>query len=568
MPTQCPRCCAPIPADGPQGLCPKCLLAVGMGEPEIILTASGEPAPPPPEPAEVAPHFPQLEIMKLIGRGGMGAVYEARQKGLNRAVALKILSAPSSADATFEARFVREAQALARLSHENIVAVFDAGRAGPHFYLLMEYVDGPNLRQAIRAGRIDPEKSLALVMQICTALEYAHRQGVVHRDIKPENVLLARDGRVKIADFGLAKVLDRAAGGRTLTRASQAMGTPHYMAPEQIEHPQQVDHRADIYSLGVVFYELLTGELPLGRFPLPSKSVRVDVRLDDIVLRTLEKEPERRYQAASEVRTAVNEVATTPPPAVPPIPPPIAATARSKRPVWPWVVGAAILLLVFVPLAGFAMLFLYMTPASVVAEEAQPVPAALGSAPSARPRALVQPAMPVPPAPPAPPDVEGELRRLAEGSAAGADSARIPSIWSRARELLGSGSRSVPARYLALEERATSCVTVEPFADGELARLRIEAFATERDALSAELWTVVTGGLPMDDAGLLMGTDFERAILPFGDVEYVVSITHSGDTWEIAVNGFDGRVESHTIQGELPGPYRRLLERDRALRGR
>jgi predicted Ser/Thr protein kinase len=376
MTAQCPRCCAPIPADGPQGLCPKCLLAVGMGEPEIILTASGEPAPPPPAPAEIAPHFPQLEIVRLIGRGGMGAVYEARQRGLSRTVALKVLSAPHSADASFEERFVREAQTLARLSHENIVSVYDAGRAGPHFYLLMEYVDGPNLRQALQAGRIEPAHALTVVMQICAALDYAHRHGVVHRDIKPENVLLTREGRVKIADFGLAKMLDRATRGPSLTRASQAMGTPHYMAPEQIEHPQQVDHRADIYSLGVVLYELLTGELPLGRFPLPSHKVQVDVRLDDIVLRTLEKEPERRYQAAADVRSAVNEVATTPPPVVPPVAPPAAplaaagtAGAPRRRRVWPWVVGAAVLLLLIIPVAVVASMFLFLTPGRPVVGE-------------------------------------------------------------------------------------------------------------------------------------------------------------------------------------------------------
>jgi len=131
----------------------------------------------------------------------------------------------------------------------------------------------------------------------------------VHRDIKPENILLDKKGRVKIADFGLAKLLDRPATVYALTQAGQRMGTPHYMAPEQIEHPDQVDHRADIYSLGVVFYEMLTGELPIGRFAPPSQKVQVDVRLDDVVLRTLEKEPQRRYQHASEVKTDVETIA-------------------------------------------------------------------------------------------------------------------------------------------------------------------------------------------------------------------------------------------------------------------
>ncbi|MCX5677435.1 MAG: protein kinase, partial [Planctomycetota bacterium] len=145
---------------------------------------------------------------------------------------------------------------------------------------------------------------------ICEALQYAHEEGIVHRDIKPENILLDKKGRVKIADFGLAKLLGRGPADFTLTQPQQVMGTPHYMAPEQLEHPAEVDQRADIYSLGVVFYEMLTGELPLGRFAPPSQKVQVDVRLDEVVLKTLEKEPGRRYQQASQVRTDVETIAT------------------------------------------------------------------------------------------------------------------------------------------------------------------------------------------------------------------------------------------------------------------
>ena len=141
--------------------------------------------------------------------------------------------------------------------------------------------------------------------QICEALQYAHDKGVVHRDIKPENILLDKEGRVKIADFGIAKLVGREAKDSTLTGAGQIVGTPQYMAPEQIEHPLEVDHRADIYSLGVVFYQMLTGELPIGRFAPPSKKVQIDVRLDEVVLRALEKEPEQRYQQASQVKTEV-----------------------------------------------------------------------------------------------------------------------------------------------------------------------------------------------------------------------------------------------------------------------
>jgi tetratricopeptide (TPR) repeat protein/predicted Ser/Thr protein kinase len=266
--------------------------------------------------------FPQLEVLEFIGKGGMGAVYKARQPGLDRVVALKILPPRPGDDPGFTERFTREARALARLSHPNIVAVYDFGQtsgasdpaqpAARLHYFLMEYVDGPNLRQLERASRLSPRDAMRIIPQICEALQYAHDEGIVHRDIKPENVLLDKKGRVKIADFGLAKILGREPQNFRLTSAGQIMGTPHYMAPEQVEDPQAVDHRADIYSLGVVFYEMITGELPLGKFAPPSCKVQMDVRIDEVVLHALEKEPRRRYQHASQVKTDVESIATTP----------------------------------------------------------------------------------------------------------------------------------------------------------------------------------------------------------------------------------------------------------------
>jgi predicted Ser/Thr protein kinase len=259
-------------------------------------------------PEDLAPRFPHLEILELLGQGGMGMVYKARQPRLDRFVALKVLPPEVGQDPAFADRFAREARALAKLTHPRIVVVYDFGQSDGLFYLLMEFVDGVNLRSLLRQGQLKPEEALRIVPQICEALEYAHEAGVVHRDIKPENILLDRKGNVKIADFGLAKLLGPKAGDSVLTGSRQIMGTPHYMAPEQMEKPLAVDHRADIYSLGVVFYEMLTGELPLGRFAPPSKKVTVDVRLDEVVFRALEKEPERRYQHASEVKTDVESL--------------------------------------------------------------------------------------------------------------------------------------------------------------------------------------------------------------------------------------------------------------------
>ncbi len=321
QPRRCPKCAAELPADAPGGICPKCLMLAGLASeqdagsnPEMKPTThtSGF-APPAPE--ELAKHFPQLEILELLGRGGMGAVYKARQPGLDRLVAVKILPPEVGTDPDFAERFKREARALAKLSHQNIVSVFDFGQADGLYYFIMEYVDGANLRHLMETGEIKPEEALAIVPQICDALQFAHDEGIVHRDIKPENILVDKQGRVKIADFGLAKLLGKAPDEITLTGTHQAMGTLHYVAPEQMRGAASVDHRADIYSLGVVFYEMLTGQLPIGRFEPPSKKVQVDVRLDEIVLRSLESEPHRRYQQVSEVKTDVEAITrSTPPP--------------------------------------------------------------------------------------------------------------------------------------------------------------------------------------------------------------------------------------------------------------
>jgi serine/threonine protein kinase len=269
---------------------------------------------PPLPPEQIAPHFPQLEILECLGRGGMGVVYKARQKTLNRFVALKLLAPERVQDAKFAERFAREAQALAALNHPNIVTIHDFGQAGGFYFLLMEFVDGLNLRQLLRARKFTPEEALAIVPPLCDALQFAHDRGIVHRDIKPENLLLDKTGRVKVADFGIAKMLGTANGsngGGTAApeNATQtAVGTPSYSAPEQKTDPQHVDSRADIYSLGVVFYEMLTGELPCKKILPPSTKVQIDVRLDEIVLRTLEKKPELRYQQVSEVKTCVETI--------------------------------------------------------------------------------------------------------------------------------------------------------------------------------------------------------------------------------------------------------------------
>jgi hypothetical protein len=279
----CPKCQAP--ADEEQlrkfgGLCPRCLLK---------FTGEHEP-----------PQFPDLEIIGVLGRGGMGVVYKAVQKSCSRIVALKVLSPRSAATPEFVERFTREAEALAQLDHPNIVAIHRSGVHEGVPYLVMEYVDGLSLRKRIRAKSLNTERAIEIATQVCEALQYAHSRGVIHRDVKPENILVGEGGKVKIADFGLAKLTSPEQARLTLSNV--AMGTPHYMAPEQLEKSGDVDERADLFSLGVVLYEMLTGQLPIGRFKRPSEEARTDLRLDSIVMDLLERDPEDRVSSAKELR--------------------------------------------------------------------------------------------------------------------------------------------------------------------------------------------------------------------------------------------------------------------------
>ncbi len=315
--SKCPQCGASLPENAPAGLCPRCLMALNL-KTETIFADDAPAAQPPLPPDQIAPFFPQLEILECLGRGGMGVVYKARQKTLNRLVALKLLAPERVQDAKFAERFTHEAQALAALNHPNIVTIYDFGQAGGFYYLLMEFVDGANLRQLLRTRKFTPEEALAIIPPLCDALQYAHDRGIVHRDIKPENLLLDKSGRVKVADFGIAKMMGTANGGNGpapagAEKATQNLvGTPGYIAPEQKTDPQHVDSRVDIYSLGVVFYELLTGELPGSKIAPPSTKVQIDVRLDEVVLRALEKNPALRYQQASVFKTHVENITATP----------------------------------------------------------------------------------------------------------------------------------------------------------------------------------------------------------------------------------------------------------------
>ena len=256
----------------------------------------------PPAPETLAPLFPGYEIGEVLGRGGMGAVYRARQKSLDRPVAIKLLPFDLGVQEDFAERFRREATALARLSHPNIVGVHDFGQADDgHYFMVMEYVDGVDLAALMRAGPLPPDEALSIVRQVCDALEFAHSRGVVHRDIKPGNILLDATGGVKVADFGIAQLMgDEPRTALTVTGA--LLGTPEYVAPEQMQPAAHVDHRADIFSVGVMLYELLTGQLPRGVFRPLRQLVPAARGLDRVVTKALQSEPGSRYRSIAAMR--------------------------------------------------------------------------------------------------------------------------------------------------------------------------------------------------------------------------------------------------------------------------
>jgi eukaryotic-like serine/threonine-protein kinase len=264
----------------------------------------------------------RYRLGSLLGAGGMARVYLASDRVLQRQVAVKVLSPPYAQDPSFVERFRREARSAAGLSHPNIVAVFDSGSDADEHYLVMEYVAGQSLAELLAAqGRLAPRRAVELTVEVCAALAAAHTQGLVHRDVKPANVLVGDDGRVKVTDFGIAK----AAAATTLTGTGTVLGTAAYLSPEQAQG-EPVDARSDLYSLGCVLYELLSGSPPFGSGadspqvavasrhlhqppgPPSAHNPQVDASLDAVVLTALAKDPAHRYQSAIELQDALKQV--------------------------------------------------------------------------------------------------------------------------------------------------------------------------------------------------------------------------------------------------------------------
>lgn len=300
----CQQCGAEVPADGTRGLCPACLLAEVMVPTGHLEAAVREL----PSITELASCFPGYEIQRLIGRGGMGAVYLAWQRALERHVAIKVLPpGMMEGEEPFADRFKQEARAMASLNHPGIVSVFDYGETAEGLlYIVMEHVDGPDLMELIRSGQVTQDLALRLLPQVCDALQFAHEKGIVHRDVKPSNILVTRDGQVKIADFGLALLIHLET--RLKTQSTLSLGTPEYAAPEQLKSEAQVDHRADIYALGVMIFQMLTGELPRGAWQPASEIAAVSMRWDAIIQRAMQNDPARRQDSAGRVKTEISSI--------------------------------------------------------------------------------------------------------------------------------------------------------------------------------------------------------------------------------------------------------------------
>jgi len=269
----------------------------------------------------------RYELRECIGIGGMARVYLAHDRVLNREVAVKILNPALAADPLFVERFRREAQAAAALNHPNIVTIYDTGTTDDTYFIVMEYVPGPNLKEIIRArGPLPEGDALTIGAQVATALGVAHAHHLIHRDIKPHNILRGPEGSAKVTDFGIA----RAAGASQLTATQTVMGTAHYLSPEQALH-QPLDGRSDLYSLGVVLYEALTGRVPFDGDslvavamsqvhdpPPPMRQIKPDIssRAEAVVMRALAKDPAARYQSAAEMGAALLAASGVPHPPV------------------------------------------------------------------------------------------------------------------------------------------------------------------------------------------------------------------------------------------------------------
>jgi eukaryotic-like serine/threonine-protein kinase len=315
----------------------------------------------------------RYQLIGRLGQGGMATVYAAEDLTLGRKVAIKVLAEQYAEDEQFVERFRREAKAAASLNHPNIVAIYDRGEAEGTYYIAMEHLEGRTLKDVIReTGPMAADAAIEYALQALSALGFAHEHGVIHRDVKPQNMLLARDGRIKVTDFGIAR-----AGASDMTEVGSIVGTAQYLAPEQARG-QTVGPQADIYSLGVVLYELLTGRVPfegdsavaiamkhVSEEPLPPSRLvpSIPPGVEQVVLRALAKDPRMRYPSAASMADDLERARAGRQPAARPrqvtqvMPPPrpqVPVAAQPPRRSWPWI-PVVVLLLAVGAIAAFAL---------------------------------------------------------------------------------------------------------------------------------------------------------------------------------------------------------------------
>jgi serine/threonine-protein kinase len=309
---RCPNCAVRCDVscfvDGALARCGHCGVRFEVSREKTPPPAGPEQTRPQPDARPELPHLEGFVVHERIGVGGMGEVFRCTRKSDGIACAVKILTAQMAAVPDYVRRFGREAAAMAQLDHPGIVRLLGRGKAGQHVFIAMELIQGESLRTWAHKNRPTARVLARLLAQVAHALAYAHARAVVHRDLKPDNVLVTGDLRTKVLDFGLAGL--HSDGAECLTQSHVAMGTANYMAPEQRKDAKRADHRADLYSFGVMAYELLTGELPVGRFPPPSKVVAgLDPRWDPLVERCVALDPAARPDGALEVAKALDALA-------------------------------------------------------------------------------------------------------------------------------------------------------------------------------------------------------------------------------------------------------------------
>ncbi len=463
----------------------------------------------PPTADELQTQLPAYHIECFLARGGMGAVYRGVQLSLDRPVAIKVLPASVyELDPSFADRFQQEARAMARLNHPGIVGIYDFGQmADGALFLVMEFVAGTDVAAMIASkGRLSSSEAMAITAHVCDALRYAHGEGIVHRDIKPANIMVSVKGEVKVADFGLAKIASADVSG--LTRSGTVMGTLHFMAPEALTMGAVVDHRADIYAVGVMLYQMLTGKLPQGMFELPSKQVPgLDPRFDGIVSEALRERVEDRYQDAGRMRLALDALLTQPVPVQTPSPPraaPRQAAPPPRRAVAPasggkgWMVALAAVL----ALGGAWMVL--KKPSSPRASEMVPV-------------TVVAPSATATPAPP--PVTPGLPEESLDGIPPG-PWAELNPIWhamgTLVRDRDGSGFLPNDVKRLSrFRPRSVEFVQKQPapmktsITPGGLLTINgaFEASATISHTGGAQRWTML---VPIGRLYLVVDTDLQR----------------------------------------------------------